>query len=288
MQMRAWVWVVMIGGCGAPIDVVTDEESLSSGQAVPCNHPGDAMTTARGVTAYCNDLAESGEYQCDQYANRFVSTLDLPPVDDWVDDLACEICDHVANDPTLSKLYSAWGPGYRNPAGHKPGPGDLLIFWEPAHGCVHGNSSAPGHVAVETGADATHLYYAQQNWMLNQSIGGSAYAGLPLSSVSWYPSTSFFGHAGGPGGAAFAPRCWIHPECPKGTSCNPGPNHNPCRAVAHADNGDYCGTETQAGFDALSADPSVVYECFDGQIAREQHCPNGCSDAPPGTPDRCN
>lgn len=288
MRMTWWVWAVVVGsGCGAPPIESVDEE-LSSGQAVACNHPGDVMTSYRGVVAYCDDLGEAGEYQCDQFANRFVSTLDLPPLDDWVNDLACEICDHVANDPKLSKLYSAWGPGYRNPAGHKPGPGDLLIFWEPAYGCVHGHFNAPGLVAVETGSDTSNLYYVQQNWMLSQSVGGSAYAGLPLSSASWNPATSFFGHAGGPGGAGFAPRCWIHPECPRGTACNPGPNHNPCRNVSHANNGLYCGRTTQLAFNPAWADPSTLYECFDGEGARAEPCAKGCYLAPPGVDDGCN
>jgi hypothetical protein len=243
-----------------------------------------------GVVAYCNDLGESDEYQCDQFANRVMSSLNLPPVDDWVNNLACEICDMVSADPALNRLYSVWGPEYRDTAGHLPSPNDLLVWWEPASGCKESNKASPGHVAVVTrvSADRSYIEYMQQNWMADESIAGSVYAGIALSSAAWDPVSNFFGHAGGSGGEGFAPKCWIHPECPPGTSCNPGPTHNPCRNVTHANNGQYCGKSNQAGFNRSFADPRTLYECIDGQIANEIHCPSGCYVADNGVSDGCN
>lgn len=255
---------------------------------VGCTAAGDQIDQLGGVIDYCDDPAGAGEFQCDQFVNRYMSSLNLPPVDDWVHNLACEICDLVNTDSHLQTLYSVWGPGYRATAGHEPGPNDLLVWWEPAGGCNENNKGSPGHAAVVTSSDSSFVHYIQQNWIVNESVNGSPYASVARSAAAWNASTSFFGHAGGPGGAGFAPKCWIHPECAPGKSCNPGLGANPCREVTHANNGQYCGTSTQSGFLPGSADPSTVYECFDGQVANEQHCQAGCFVAPAGQPDACN
>jgi hypothetical protein len=250
-----------------------------------CNYSGQPMESFGGVMVYCDDPAASGEWQCDQFANRVMSSLSYPPVDNWVDNLACQICDLVANDASLSAHYSVWGPGYRTTAGHQPGRNDLLVWWEPSGGCNITNKNAPGHIAVVTGADSNYVYYIQQNWMVNESINGSAYAAVSQSSTAWNSSTSFFSYAGGPGGGFFAPKCWIHPEQ------SLGPGHNPCINVSHANNGQFCGTENQSGFLNHSlnpnTDPNTLYECVDGQVANERHCVSGCVQAPPGVDDYC-
>jgi hypothetical protein len=261
-----------------------------------CNNPGDYSdqikysSTSANVISYCDDSRSIGEYQCDQFVNRYMSSLNLPPVDNWVDNLACEICDLVNNDPNLNRLYWVYGPGYRSTAGHQPAPNDLLVWQE--SGCSESDKYVPGHVAVVTATHSSYLEYIQQNWIVSASVNGSAYATLARSTTPWNGSSSFFGHAGGPGGTAFFPKCWVHLECPPGTSCNPGPGHNPCQQVPHSGNGQFCGkcsgSQCQYGFNPAVADPNIVYECFDGEVANEKHCSNGCFVASQGTPDDCN
>ncbi len=250
-----------------------------------CNHSGQPMESFDGVMAYCDDANGGGEWQCDQYANRVMSALQYPPVDNWVDNLACEICDLVSNDPYLSAHYSVWGPGYRNTSGRQPTTNDLLVWDEPSAGCNEANKSAPGHVAVVTGADSNYVYYIQQNWIINASVNGSAYASVSRSSTAWNSSNSFFGYAGGPGGVNYAPKCWIHPEQ------SLGPGHNPCINVSHANNGQFCGTSPQAGFQNHNSNPNTdantIYECIDGQVANERHCEAGCVVAASGVQDYC-
>jgi hypothetical protein len=289
------VWLtplLAIAGCQDSIDDSPDigeqtffVTSPPADKVFGCNGAGQAMESFGGVTAYCNDSAESGEWQCDQFANRVMSSLGYPPVDNWVNDIACEICDIVNDDPDLSSHYSVWGPGYRATAGHEPGKNDLLIWYEPSSGCNLNNRSKPGHVAVVTGSDANYVHYIQQNWIVSQSINGSSYASVAESSTAWNASSSFFSNAGGAGGASFAARCWIHPEHSLGTG------HNPCINVSHANNGLYCGASTQAGFLGHSVnsntDSATMYECIDGQVAREDPCELGCVVAPAGVADHC-
>lgn len=273
-----------------PADVLVACNGAGDPTGISYNGTGTAKSTA-SIIDYCDDAAGRGEFQCDQFVNRFVSSLNLPPVDNWVDNVACQICDLVAGDPKLSKFYSVLGPGYGATAGLKPAANDLLVWSELFAGCSQLNKSAPGHVAAVTGADDSFIYYTQQNWMVNQSVSGSAYAALPRSQTDWDPVASFFGSPGGPSGALFAPRCWIHPTCPLGASCNPGISANPCDQVTHVNNGQYCGTSRQANFDKNNAyvvDAKTVYECFDGQVANETRCAAGCFIAAAGHPDGCN
>jgi Cellulase (glycosyl hydrolase family 5) len=258
-----------------------------------CNRIGDPMDVQSGIHAYCDNADESGKFQCDQYANRFMSSLNLPPVDNWVSNLACEICGLVADDPKLSALYSVWGPGYRAPAGHKPAPNDLLV-WTEVFGCSEQDPGDPGHAAVVTSVSPQSIQYIQQNWMLSDKVNGSAYSGLVRATTTWDSAASFFGSPTEPDGtpATFLqPTCWVHPECPPGAKCNPGTAANPCRAVTSANNGLYCGMSPQAGFSASTVnkltDPNTVYECFDGQVANETHCTTGCYIAGAGMPDGC-
>ncbi len=263
---------------------------------VACNRAGDpqASYAARStlslpaVTSYCDTPSGLGEYQCDQFANRFVSTLNLPPVDNWVQNLACEICDLVASDPTLSRYYSVWGPGYRNTSGAQPQPNDLLV-WSETSGCTSLNPGSPGHVAVVTASDAGAITYIQQNWTVGASVNGSLYSAIPIAHTAWNLGTHFFGAPGGNGGNNYVPKCWVHPELQPGSAGNPGPGHNPCAGVSHANNGLYCGlsNQTASGFNRAIADQKTVYECFDGQIANEEHCRTNCFVAPPGHPDGC-
>lgn len=129
--------------------------------------------------------------------------MNLPPVDNWVTNVACQICDLVADDPVLGQLYSVWGPGYRSTADAKPVTNDLLVWWEPAGGCDPAVKSSPGHVAVVTATDASNIFYIQQNWIEAVRVAGSAYASLARTSTPWDATTHMFGHAGGSGGDGF-------------------------------------------------------------------------------------
>jgi hypothetical protein len=66
-----------------------------------------------------------------------------------------------------------------------------------------------------------------------------------------------------------------------------GATGNPCAHVPSADNGAFCGTSTQLGFDPSKADPSTLYVCQNGLVASSTFCANGCYVADAGTPDGC-
>ena len=63
---------------------------------------------------------------------------------------------------------------------------------------------------------------------------------------------------------------------------------NPCANVPSVDNGIYCATTTQFGFDPSHADGTSIYTCTDGQASQVQPCANGCAQEAMGTPDQCN
>jgi hypothetical protein len=62
---------------------------------------------------------------------------------------------------------------------------------------------------------------------------------------------------------------------------------NPCAKVPAADNGSYCATTTQYGFDPSQADGTSIYNCQNGKVSGMQACANGCLVAAAGTPDTC-
>ncbi len=66
-----------------------------------------------------------------------------------------------------------------------------------------------------------------------------------------------------------------------------GATSNPCANVPRSDDGEYCGTSTESGFDATRAVPSYLYDCHSGAVARTEPCPAGCVVEPAGQADRC-
>jgi hypothetical protein len=63
-----------------------------------------------------------------------------------------------------------------------PRPGDLLVFQDvldPAQGWQSGLAASPGHVALITGVDATHVYVAQENYSDSQY-----FLALPLAQTA--------------------------------------------------------------------------------------------------------
>jgi hypothetical protein len=63
----------------------------------------------------------------------------------------------------------------------RPAPGDLLIFQDvqdPRMGWTSGLTASPGHVAIVTAVDASHVYLAQENYSNTQYF-------LALSLQTW-------------------------------------------------------------------------------------------------------
>jgi hypothetical protein len=71
-------------------------------------------------------------------------------------------------------------------------------------------------------------------------------------------------------------------------ACAPAVAPDPCAAVRAADNGTYCGSSNQSGFDPDAASPSALYDCQDGATVEETPCDAGCRVAPSGFADTCN
>jgi hypothetical protein len=72
-------------------------------------------------------------------------------------------------------------------------------------------------------------------------------------------------------------------------ACNGNGNaSDPCAQVAHGNNGTYCSSSTQNGFNAEgTAVSGSVYSCVDGVTAHVSACAAGCVVAPSGQPDSC-
>ena len=84
-----------------------------------------------------------------------------------------------------------------------PQPGDLLVFQDvasPARGWTSGLIASPGHIAIITGVDASHVYIAQENYNDRQY-----FLALPLTHTArGYAITDRSGVAGR------IVRGWIH------------------------------------------------------------------------------
>jgi hypothetical protein len=91
----------------------------------------------------------------------------------------------------------------QGPSAFKPGPGDILVWQDVQDGVnwTSGLRRSPGHVAIITATDATHVYFMQQNYS-----DRLYYLSLPLAQVAngWQITDHVSGVAGR------IVRGWIH------------------------------------------------------------------------------
>lgn len=225
---------------GAPAGLWVSKNALS------CTTSGDIGAVFRGVPIYCQPPGASGFYQCDELANRFLrDTSGHPNLDNVVTEFASSMCAKAA----ASAAYSVWGSGYRDPQGHRPGGGDLVVW-----------AGAPGHVAVVTHATSADVSFVQQN------------TGRATGSVAWNGVT------------AWPTECWIHPEPIAST---PAAHGSDCGCFAGE--GDYCGLSVvdHAAWYACTpriagggvADYGHLYTCAAGLFTATRACSTCITDS---------
>jgi hypothetical protein len=128
---------------------------------------------APGITV-CDNTGSADQYlfQCTELANRFLYTRwalahipgNAARYFDYYQDSALHpgvVRDFPAGTIALSDDAS------QGTSAFAPQPGDLLIFQDvtnPRLGWTSGLTTSPGHVAVITAVDATHVYVAQENY----------------------------------------------------------------------------------------------------------------------------
>jgi hypothetical protein len=111
-------------------------------------------------------------YQCTELVNRFL-------LERWglahLPGNAARYMDYVVNSAHYSGrvrelpagTYAFADDASQGVSAFAPQPGDLLIFQDvvnPRVGWTSGLIASPGHVAIITGVDATHVYVAQENY----------------------------------------------------------------------------------------------------------------------------
>jgi hypothetical protein len=111
-------------------------------------------------------------YQCTELVNRFL-------LERWglahLPGNAARYMDYVVNGVHYpgrvrelpARTYAFADDASQGVSDFAPQPGDLLIFQDvvkPSVGWTSGLIASPGHVAIITGVDATHVYVAQENY----------------------------------------------------------------------------------------------------------------------------
>jgi len=89
-----------------------------------------------------------------------MSSLQYPPVDNSVDNLACEICDLVTNNANLSAHYSVWAG---IPQHHGSSAGERPPVWTSRAAAATSQPELARSRRVVTSADSSYVHYIQQN-----------------------------------------------------------------------------------------------------------------------------
>jgi hypothetical protein len=256
-RLAAAALVLLGSGC-AVAPAGDGELSGASGTPAPASlqvlgcHGGYGNVGAvyAGIPVYCQATSAGGYYQCDELANRFMrDSLQHADIDNVVTDNASGMCAQAARRSD----YSVWGPGYRNPAGHQPGPGDLIVW-------ISTQADPPGHVAVVTGAHAASVDFVQQN-----------VTDRPFASTAWDGRRGF-------GFTDPDVECWIHAE--GGPSLQAPPQTASCGCFDG--DGDYCGlavVDHERWYGCRADHPAgstigyrELYSCKGGVFTPKQSC----------------
>ena len=139
-----------------------------------------ATTPARGwgmltPSAYvCSNERSADQYlfQCTELANRYLYEQWALP---HIPGTAARYFDYTQGGKRYpgvvrdfpASTYQFSEDASQGQSAFRPQPGDLLIFQDvrdPRAGWTSGLTSSPGHVAVITAVDSTHVYVAQENY----------------------------------------------------------------------------------------------------------------------------
>ena len=126
-------------------------------------------------------------FQCTELVNRFIYEQWALP---HIPGQAARYFDYYQNGKLYSGVirdlpagtYQLSSDASQGASAFRPQAGDLLIFQDvnnPQVGWTSGLTSSPGHIAIITGTDTTHVYVAQENYNDTQY-----FLALPLSAVA--------------------------------------------------------------------------------------------------------
>ncbi len=141
-----------------------------------------------GISICSNDLSpDLYLFQCTELVNRFL-------YEEWalphIPGSAARYFDYYQNGTLYPGVirdfpagtYQLSSDASQGRSAFRPEVGDLLVFQDvnnPAAGWTSGLTSSPGHIAIVTGTDATHVYVAQENYNDTQY-----FLALPLTAVA--------------------------------------------------------------------------------------------------------
>jgi hypothetical protein len=139
--------------------------------------------------AVCSNTSSPDQYlfQCTELANRFDAVQrGLPHLPGNAARYADYYQDGTLHPGVIRDLpagtYAFSDDASQGTSAFAPAPGDLLIFQDVANpriGWTSGLIHSPGHVAIITGVDATHIYIAQENFNDKR-----AFMALPLRHIA--------------------------------------------------------------------------------------------------------
>jgi hypothetical protein len=140
-------------------------------------------------TSICSNDASPDLYlfQCTELVNRFLYEQWALP---HIPGQAARYFDYYQNGELYPGVirdlpagtYQLSSDASQGTSAFRPQAGDLLIFQDvnnPKAGWTSGLTSSPGHIAIITGTDATHVYVAQENYNDTQY-----FLALPLIAVT--------------------------------------------------------------------------------------------------------
>ncbi len=155
----------------------------------------DATTSAPGWgtlpqgASVCTNAGSADQYlfQCTELANRYLYEQWALP---HLPGTAARYFDYTQNGARYPGVvrdlpvgsYQLSEDASQGRSAFRPQPGDLLIFQDvrdPRAGWTSGLTASPGHVAVITAVDATHVYVAQENYNETQY-----FLALPMATVA--------------------------------------------------------------------------------------------------------
>ena len=126
-------------------------------------------------------------FQCTELVNRFIYEQWALP---HIPGQAARYFDYYQNGKLYPGVirdlpagaYQLSSDARQGTSAFRPQAGDLLVFQDvnnPGAGWASGLTSSPGHIAIITGTDATHVYVAQENYNDTQY-----FLALPLTTVA--------------------------------------------------------------------------------------------------------
>jgi hypothetical protein len=178
------------GGMEATIGYSTSQSQWGRQLATPgASAPAGGWGQLGSAAYICSNDGSPDLYlfQCTELVNRFIYEQWALP---HIPGQAARYFDYYQNGKLYPGVirdlpvgtYQLSSDARQGTSAFRPQAGDLLVFQDvnnPGAGWASGLTSSPGHIAIITGTDATHVYVAQENYNDTQY-----FLALPLTTVA--------------------------------------------------------------------------------------------------------